>query len=312
MDTLRINFLDFWKDFDKKNNYFYNLLSEKYQIIIDENNPELIFYSCFGQEHLKYSCKKIFYTGENIRPNFLECDFAFSFDYNSRKNHYRLPLYSLYIEHHNMFDKLRVNRSEKELKEIWATKNKFCCMVVSNPNSKERINFFKKLSKIKKIDSGGSVLNNVGGRVKDKMEFINNYKFVMSFENELYDGYTTEKILEPIVMDSIPIYWGNKKVNLDFNPKRFINYYDFDSEEDLFNRIVEIENNPELAIEIIKQPIFAKGKIEYKKERENILYEIIKVYKSEKKPIAKTFWLYIYKLKLNLHKLKKRLKKSFF
>ena len=87
---VKINFIDFWPNLNKTNNYFYNLLSEYYIVKIDKN-PDLIFYSCFGQEHLKYKCKRIFFTGENIRPNFMGCDFAFSFDIVSRKNHYRLP-----------------------------------------------------------------------------------------------------------------------------------------------------------------------------------------------------------------------------
>ena len=304
---IKINFSDFWPDFDKKNNYFYNLLVIKYTVIIDEK-PDLLFYSCFGQEYLKYNCKRIFYTGENIRPNFFLCDFAFSFDYNTRINHFRLPLYSLYIEHHKMFEKLQLHRKKEEIRDVWAKKNKFCCMVVSNPNSKERINFFKNLSKFKQIDSGGAVLNNVGGRVKDKMEFINNYKFVLAFENGSFDGYTTEKILEPIVMDCIPIYWGNKKINLEFNPKRFINFHDFDSEEDLFKRMGEIESNPDIAIKILNEPIFAEDRIDYEFEKELVLKKIINVIESKKKPIAKTYQPYIYKLKLIYYRFKKRLK----
>lgn len=306
---IKVNFSDFWSDFDKKNNYFYNLLSKKYNVIIDKK-PDLLFFSCFGQEYLKYTCKRIFYTGENKRPNFLICDFAFSFDYNTRANHFRLPLYSLYIEHHKMLKSLQLNRRREEIEDIWKAKNKFCCMVVSNPNSKERINFFKNLSKFKKTDSGGAVLNNVGGRVKDKMAFISSYKFVIAFENESFDGYTTEKILEPIVMDCIPIYWGNKKIHLDFNPKRFINYNDFDSEEALFQRLEEIESNPNLAIEILKQPIFAENRIGYELEKDRVLKEIIKVFKSNKKPIAITYWPFVYRLKLKYYRIKRHFKSS--
>jgi hypothetical protein len=307
MKILKINFTDFWADFDKTNNYFFNLLSQKYSIVIDDN-PELLFYSCFGNEYLKYKCKRIFYTGENIRPNFLTCDFAFSFDYTTNSNHFRLPLYSLYIEHHKMLEKLNAIRTDIEINEIWKAKNKFCCMVVSNPNSIERIDFFNNLSQFKQVDSGGSVLNNVGGRVKDKMKFIRNYKFVIAFENESFEGYTTEKILEPILMDCIPIYWGNNKISSDFNTKRFINYSDFDSEATLFKRLEEIELNPNLALEILKEPIFAKDRIDYNLERELVLKKIIKVIESKNKPIAKTLWSNIYKLKLKFYRFRRRLK----
>lgn len=305
MEIIKINFTDFWQGFDKKDNYFYNLLVKKYTVVINEK-PDILFYSVFGKEYLKYNCKRIFYSGENKRPNFLVCDFAFTYDFNKRKNHFRLPLYSLYIEHHNMLPKLQQKKSKEEIAEIWNKKNKFCCMLVSNPNATKRIAFFKRLSEIKQVDSGGSVLNNIGGRVADKMEFINNYKFVLAFENESFNGYTTEKILEPIVMNCIPIYWGNKKIYLDFNPKRFVNYHDFDTEEALFKRLQEIEMNPKLAMEILSEPIFSKDKINYSQERELVLEQITKVFNSKKKSVAKNYQSYFYKLKLNLYKIKKK------
>lgn len=118
----------------------------------------------------------------------MACDFAFSFDYNTRKNHFRLPLYSLFIDHHNMLDQLETISSREEARIIWRAKTKFCCVVVSNPKSSKRLEFFNNLSKVKQVDSGGSVLNNVRGSVTDKSEFIKDYKFVISFENFAQDG----------------------------------------------------------------------------------------------------------------------------
>lgn len=31
------------------------------------------------------------------------------------------------------------------------------------------------------------------------------------------NGYTTEKVVEPMLVNSIPIYWGNKLIGKDFN-----------------------------------------------------------------------------------------------
>ena len=61
------------------------------------------------------------------------------------------------------------------------------------------------------------------------MDFIKDYKFVISFENSSYPGYTTQKLIEPMLVNSSPIYWGNKSVGKDFNTKSFINvfYYYF-------------------------------------------------------------------------------------
>jgi hypothetical protein len=68
-------------------------------------------------------------------------------------------------------------------------------MVVSNKRaSKERIDF--KIIKVIAVDSG-EVLNNVGGRVKKQDGFINDYKFVLLFfENLLLDTENIRTILK--------------------------------------------------------------------------------------------------------------------
>jgi hypothetical protein len=315
MKEIKINFVGFWPDFDKTNNYFYTLLIQKYKVTIDEN-PELLFYSCFGQEYLKYKCTRIFYTGENIRPDFLACDFAFSFDYNKRKNHFRLPLYSMYIHNQKILDQLHTIKTREEARKIWSAKSKFCCMVVSNPNCRERLDFFTNLSKVKRVDSGGGVLNNVGGRVPNKQEFIKDYKFVISFENIGHKGYTTEKIMEPILKDCIPIYWGNNLINKDFNSKRFINYNTFNSEEELINKLLEIDQNDELGIDMLMQPAFSIDKLPHEEERQQVLTILNKIIEKNEKPIAKQFWSYFHRIKLKYPIIKKKvfnkLKKSFF
>lgn len=312
MKKIKIDFVDFWPNIKKTDNYFFNLLSEYYTVIIDSNNPDFIFYSCFGKDYLKYKCKRIFFTGENLRPDFTGFDFAFSFDFNSKRNHYRLPLFSLYIDDHKMNEEIGLLKSREELKEIWSKKSKFCCMVVSNPNSHQRIDFFKKLSQIIQVDSGGKVLNNVGGRVKDKMEFISDYKFVISFENTLQDGYTTEKILEPIMKDCIPIYWGNKKINIDFNTERFINYHDFESEDDLFEKLMAINENSDLAIEMLSKPVFNEDRQSCIDERKEVFNIIEKIIQSNKTPVAQTYLEKIHILKLNYKRIKKYVQKKYF
>jgi len=310
MKEIKINFVDFWPGFDKTNNYFFNLLVQKYKVSIDEN-PEILFYSCYNNTYLNYSCTRIFYTPENIRPDFSACDFAFTFDYTKRKNHFRLPLYSMYVDLLNMKHKIESIPTREEAKKIWKTKSKFCCMVVSNANATKRLDFFKELSKIKQVDSGGAVLNNVGGKVPDKFEFIKDYKFVISFENSEYDGYTTEKILEPIYTDCIPIYWGNKLVDKDFNSKRFIDYNKFGSEKELIDRLLEIDQNEELAIAMLMQPAYSFNRIAHEEEKQKVLQILSAILEKPQKPIATQLWKYIHLLKRGYKKSRKKMKSIF-
>lgn len=245
--VIKVKFVDFWSDFYPENFAFHKLLTQKYELIESEE-PDLLFYSTFGFRNSKYRCMKIFYTGENIRPDFLNCDYAFSFDYSTNPKNYRLPLYFFYDDINKLLNR------KTDTKAALAQKNKFCCFVVSNPKSTIRNDFFTNFSKLKHIDSGGSVFNNIGGTIDDKRTFIKDYKFVIAFENESYPGYTTEKIFEPLLENSVPIYWGNPLVAKDFNPKSFINCHDFNSFEEVMEHVLMVDRDNDKYLDYITQP----------------------------------------------------------
>ena len=74
-------------------------------------------------------------------------------------------------------------------------------------------------------------------------------------------GYVSEKIIQPMSVGSIPIYWGDNQVKKDFNKDSFIFVNDFDNEDKLLDKIIELNNKPELYIEKLKQPWFSDNKI---------------------------------------------------
>src|SRR5690349_7985467 len=117
---VKVKFTDFWTDFDLPNFMFYKLLLKKYDVIISDE-PDLLFYSVYGNQHIKYACTKIFFTAENSRPNFNDCDFAFSFDWNDNYRDYRLPLYAFYGDVQELN-----SRVVNEIETLGA-KTKFCC-----------------------------------------------------------------------------------------------------------------------------------------------------------------------------------------
>ena len=213
---LKIKFTDFYDGFVWNGHCLYKYLNQYFELELSDT-PDLIIYSCYGTEFLKYSCPRIFYTAENIRPDFRFCDFAVSFDYNYNQNHFRLPLYSVYFTNQNL-------TKARDAKSLLNKKTSFCSFVVSNATeTEERINFFHELSKYKQVASGGKYANNVGGPVANKRDFIGKYLFNIAFENSSHPGYTTEKIAEPWLEGCIPIYWGDPEITRDINPDCFIN-----------------------------------------------------------------------------------------
>lgn len=249
--SIKIKFVDFYKGFNQKENWFYRFLS-KYFIIEISDQPDFIIYSSFGHEYLRYNCTKIFYTGENERPNYCLCDWAISFDFEKRSNHLRLPLYVIWegVDYRNL-----LYPSYQEIIKNHP-KSKFCCFLVSNPSAFKRIEFFKKLNNYKKVDSGGKVMNNLGYQVINKLDFLSSYKFVIAFENSSFPGYVTEKIFEPFFTNTIPIYWGSDTVSKEFNPRRFLNRADFSSDEELIEKIILLDSNDSEYQEMIQQPVF--------------------------------------------------------
>lgn len=54
--------------------------------------------------------------------------------------------------------------------------------------------------------------------IQNKEEGLKDYMFSFAFENDTYDTYFTEKILDCFATGTIPIYMGTKKVVNHFNP----------------------------------------------------------------------------------------------
>ena len=279
---IKLNFVDFWDTFDPFNNYFYNLLKKYYSIEISDD-PDFVICSSFGKDYRKYKCIRILYTGENTRPNFHRYDYAFSFDYTGNPNNYRLPFYAFYINGCDL-----VREADVDFEKIMAEKTEFCNFVYSNPKARKRVKFFQRLSKYKRVDSGGRYLNNIGSPVVDKLEFIKKYKFTIAFENFSYPGYTSEKIVEPLKAYSLPIYWGNSLVHRDFNTKSFLNYYDFENENALIEKIIELDRNDDLYLDYLKQPCFHGNKTSHFLDPESVIDHFNYLFNNSKKPVAQS------------------------
>jgi len=272
MKKIKIDFSDFWGGFDKKDNYFYNLLIEHFDVEIS-NQPDYLFFSVFGQSHKNYNCTKIAYYAENIPTPIGYCQWSFSNDYLDDNRNFRLPHYLLYDGYYELVD--------KTVDESLANR-KFCNFIVSNPNCIARNDFFMRMKKYKHVDSGGRFMNNMGAAVGDKVEFQADYKFSMAFENNAYrpehPGYTTEKIMQPMRVNSIPIYWGNPAIDKEFNTKSFINWYDYKSPNEMMEHIIELDNDDEKYMTMLREPWFINNIIPEKLTKESITSFLYKIF----------------------------------
>lgn len=288
---IKLKFLNFWAGFNPCDNYFYNLLKTYYDLELTDE-PDYLIHTLplilpplgpvrfYNRGYRKYNCIRIFYTSENRKLDFSECDYAFTFEFNDNPNHYRLPNYVRWVTPEQLIKK------DLDYEKILSEKTKFCNFVYSNWRARKRYRFFKKLSKYKKVDSGGKFKNNIGYYVQDKISFIKDYKFTIAFENISSIGYTTEKLVQPMVVHSLPIYWGNRLVYRDFNTKSFLNYHDFENENELIERIIEVDNNDELYIKYLKEPYFHNNEVNEYMNPQNVLRRFEYIFNNDKEPIA--------------------------
>jgi hypothetical protein len=252
-----LKFADHYKGFVPETDRIFTFLKKHFPVKLVDQDPDFVIYSSWGNDHLTYDCPKIFYTGENHRPNFFLCDYAMGFDFIDRPNYLRVPLYSILWYYD--YSTLLFPKYQKIIDQN--PKSKFCCFIASNAGAVVRNRFFKKLSLYQKVDSGGRVLNNIGRPVPDKIEFMRPYKFCIAYENSSYPGYVTEKIMDCFITGCIPIYWGSDCIEKDFNPKRILNRMDFKSDEELIAKIKFLHENPDAYQEFISQPIFINNQL---------------------------------------------------
>ncbi|GHR45989.1 fucosyltransferase [Helicobacter pylori] len=240
-----------------KASVLYFILKQRYKIILHSNPNEpsdLVFGNPLEQARkiLSYqNTKRVFYTGENEAPNFNLFDYAIGFDELDFNDRYlRMPLYYAYLHYKAML--VNDTTSPYKLKALYTLKKPSHCFkenhphlcalihnesdplkrglasfVASNANAPIRNAFYEALNSIEPVAGGGSVKNTLGYKVKNKNEFLSQYKFNLCFENSQGYGYVTEKILDAYFSHTIPIYWGSPSVAKDFNPKSFVNVHDF-------------------------------------------------------------------------------------
>lgn len=254
---LRIDFTDFGC-INKADNWFTRVLSRDFTIEINDR-PDLLIFQEGGHLNRLYTCRKLFWTGESLLPDWNRTDYALTCHYLDHPRNLRFPYYVWGSE--AVADDLVKKEGEADV--LLKTKSKFCSAVISNANKRrtsERVEFFKKLHARMEITSGGRFMNNIGGQLpmggRPKREFNQPFKFHLCYENKEVPGYTTEKIADAMWARCVPIYWGNPRVGEEFNLKSMLCRYDYPDDDTFIDKILEVNRDEALYRELLEQPYF--------------------------------------------------------
>ena len=256
----------FWQGFTEGTNmeFFENVFKKtklsNYEITNDITKANVLFESLFGNTLVNYKkwAYKIHYSGEPYSSDNSNYDLVLN-SAETNKNVVDIPLSVYYIHENNLLDTL-INKPV-----ITHIPENFCCFIVSNGGCKVRNEMFNKLNKYKKVDSCGNYANNMGFNLKcgfsskEFHQFLSSYKFIICFENTKISTYSTEKIVNPLVARTIPIYWSSQHVKNIFNSESMLFLEDETDVgyEKLINDIIELDNSDTKYLEFINKPVFS-------------------------------------------------------
>ncbi len=249
----------------KKSAYYtyFQMLEYKYSFVYDSRHPDFIFANEYGTKHLDYpKAIRVQWTFENVPPDFFEFDYIIgtaNLKYGKRYFHY--PIYA-YTGYRYLLQGL--NERPKMTQDELNNKKYFCNFVYSNRNcSSRRTDWFKEISKYKFVHAPGALCHNtdpipMGDDWTDTFEkktaYQREFKFSMAFENASAPGYTSEKIFNAFRARTIPIYWGDPDIENIINEDSFVNLNKYSSYKEALDRIVEIDTNDELYLNMINTP----------------------------------------------------------
>lgn len=190
----------------------------------------------------------------------------------NHKNVVNVPLFIPYIYSNDFVEIL-----EKK-KEIVNVPKNDVCVIISNSKGKERIEFLNELEKHFDICYAGGYKNNIGGRFKPNYNtkeyhaFVNQFKFIISMENSQEDTYITEKLINGLLSQIVPVYWGSIKIGDYINQNRFLNLNN--NTKEIIEKMKYLQKNPSEWLTMVNSNIFPNNDNKLDRTINNIVTDI--------------------------------------
>jgi hypothetical protein len=270
------------------------ILNKKYNVIVDTENPDLVFYSnLFTPDNQIDDCtgvncsmvenypnaKKIFMSGEHV-PDYAH--------WLKSPSHYTIGVpcsvnneHTLQVQAHSMCqawflwhscklfsgpDWITAPRKYEEIKPF---KQHFCS-IVQNAEIPYRRQLFDKLHSYEFVRAVGHFESTVPDYrlyhdeildYTNKHNFMKECIFSIQTQSTCYDRLTHEKMIQAFAANTIPIFWGNNKILEDgWNPEAFINCHNFDTVDEVVEHVKEIHADENKIKQMLEEPIFMDNK----------------------------------------------------
>lgn len=179
----------------------------------------------------------LFQTGENLRHDFVQNDYALTFDLGiSSANHFRMPYWMEVADWsaegvtgntNPRFGRLiDINRLLQPLGKDFLARPQKAAIFASHLREPRGslLNALKK--EIEVVEFGKSFNPHIKNHLESgliKFDELQAFAFNLCPENGMHPGYYTEKIPEAFMAGCLPITWADGNIKTDFNPEAFIN-----------------------------------------------------------------------------------------
>lgn len=244
---VKIDFHGFWGGFLPE--YFFRLtryLQPHFEFEVTRDQPRFVICSVFDDPRpIPKNAVRILFTGEWAEPDMDKWDWAATFCRLDHPRHLRLPYWVSHLYSVEASPAALVRTPAQLDPSHGEMPDRFCLFLFRN-DVPRRNAFFHRLHRYRPIDSPGRVLNNMpvlGAGPFEKLRLISRYKFVISFENRLAPGYVTEKLVDPLLKRTIPLYWGDPYVGEDFDTSAFFDRSTCSCDQEMVDRIIDLDRD---------------------------------------------------------------------
>ena len=267
MRKIRVQFVNVYSTFVAKGSFYESLLSKHFEVDIVDETPDLVVTSAKPTLPVVPPTIPILLISVEAHDAWPGMG-----DILMAPRHFESFRNYIHFTNVATYDGMVQLLAGKELPNHIKThraqpKTKFCAFLYKNQRPRERKRFCKALMRYKYVDCLGAVLRNTTTLVPKEhkpnenwtttqLGVYKDYKFTIAFENTALRGYICEKITQPILAGSIPIYWGAPEVEEYINPEAFIHVRNFRSYKACIDHIKEVDHNPELYQKYRAAPIF--------------------------------------------------------
>lgn len=197
--------------------------------------------------------RHIWYTGENLRPP-ANWDLTLSFDSDEFDgSNYYLPHWAIRtgaLGVRQGGDMMSVGQDTYlSHREVDRVPRKFACVLASNPHPM-RDHILEALAELGPVDTYGRAF---GKPIASKAKLLQDYRFCITPENDLYPGYVTEKPFEAWLSQTLPIWWGSDPHNY-LNQSTLVNIAE-GSLANMVERVATLEASPAEWLHAMTQPL---------------------------------------------------------